>query len=232
MTKKKSIVSKLLLLVLLLTLVSCCFLGSTFARYTSGGTGSATVSVAKWDVSTGEGNIALKFDKLSPAEGEYDGSNPRTNETGRKLIATITNDGDVAAEITFTTAKSDGQGENPAFLKTAEGNAPTYGNGIGDTTNGAPSQLEAEEVFSIEIYYNATEDAANGAKKYEDAAVEVAAGDTLYVYANVVWTSDVTGSLTGTYADERDTWIGMNVATVNYVVSYTAVQASELPVGA
>ena len=60
MTKRKSVVSKILLLVVLLTLVSCCFLGSTFARYTSSGSGTGTLQVAKWDVSNENGNIPIR----------------------------------------------------------------------------------------------------------------------------------------------------------------------------
>ena len=50
MVKKKRIVSKLILALVVLTAISCCFLGSTFARYTSGGSGASSVDVAKWDV--------------------------------------------------------------------------------------------------------------------------------------------------------------------------------------
>ena len=67
MTKRKNVVSKMLLLVLILTLISCCFLGSTFARYTSSGNGTGTLQVAKWDVTNEKGNIAVQFEKLSPA---------------------------------------------------------------------------------------------------------------------------------------------------------------------
>ena len=104
MTKRKSVVSKILLLVVLLTLVSCCFLGSTFARYTTGGEGSGKLEVAKWDVTiTGDatGGTELSFNKLSPAKEAYE-STPRTHSTGRIAIATITNKSDVKAEVTFT----------------------------------------------------------------------------------------------------------------------------------
>lgn len=46
MTQKRKLVSKLFVAVVVLTLVSCCFLASTFARYTSGGSGTGTVEVA------------------------------------------------------------------------------------------------------------------------------------------------------------------------------------------
>ena len=41
MVKKKEIVSKLVLGLFVLTALSFCFLGSTFARYTSGGESTA-----------------------------------------------------------------------------------------------------------------------------------------------------------------------------------------------
>ena len=50
MKQKSRIVSKLFAALVILTLISCCFLGSTFARYTSKSTGTASVGVAKWDV--------------------------------------------------------------------------------------------------------------------------------------------------------------------------------------
>ena len=46
MTKKKSIFIKLFVALVALTLISCCFLGSTFARYTSEDSGTASVNVA------------------------------------------------------------------------------------------------------------------------------------------------------------------------------------------
>ena len=66
MTKKKNIASKLVLVLFVLTLISCCLLGSTFARYVSGGTGSASVGIAKWEIDiTGGGTSGateIEFD--------------------------------------------------------------------------------------------------------------------------------------------------------------------------
>ena len=77
MTKRKSIVSKILLAIVALTLISCCFLGSTFARYVSGGKGAASVSVADWAIDFGvEGTevsdvTTVSFGDLSPAKEAY-----------------------------------------------------------------------------------------------------------------------------------------------------------------
>lgn len=231
MTKRKSVVSKILLLVVLLTLVSCCFLGSTFARYTSGGRGSATLTVAKWDVSHGEGDIALEFEKLSPFMEEYD-STDRTNVTGKILVATITNKGDVDATVSLTVGPeiifkgADGK------VVGAEENASTtvFGqNGVA-TPDGTPTEAEVKEVFSIKLYKGTRADEEKTASLAELGANETvsASNGVLYIYAEVTWTSD-TDSIKGETADKRDTWIGKNVTSVGWDLSYTAVQATELP---
>ena len=79
MTKKKGIASKLFIGLTGLTLLSCCFLGTTFARYTSGGSGTAEVGVALWDVDfSGTGGTdstgwETEMGDLSPAQESKDG---------------------------------------------------------------------------------------------------------------------------------------------------------------
>lgn len=222
MTKRKSVVSKILLLLIVLTLISCCFLGSTFARYVSNGSGKASMSVAKWSISDGINEAGVEFGDLSPAMEEYDESNPRTNKSTRVLVATIKNDGDVDALVTLSTAKGD------PFLGDTE---LKYSDSDVDPDSTAPTQAQAEEVFSIALYYSA-DNTPGDATPYsddDDGEIEVAVGATIFVFADVTWTSDFIGGLTGDAADARDTWLGENVTTVNYVVSYTAVQNSKLP---
>ena len=209
----------MLLLVVILTLISCCFLGSTFARYVSNGSGKASMSVAKWSISDGINEAGVEFGDLSPSMDEYT-SKARTNTSDRVLIATIKNDGDVDALVTLSAEEGD------PFLS-GDGEL-TYGNGIGDPDDPNPSQMQAEEVFSIALYYSAN-NTPGTATLYNGNEIEVAVGATIFVFADVTWTSDISGSLTGAAADARDTWLGENVTTVNYVVSYTAVQNSELP---
>lgn len=219
MTKKKGIASKLFLLVVLLTLISCCFLGSTFARYISTDSGTATMQVAKWsiDVTNKEGGdmTTAVFNKLSPAMEEYK-STPRTNSTGKVLVATITNTGDVDALVSFTIS------EQPTL---------TQGEGAEDFGAGTYTLETIQGLFSIKLYTNTTS-SADGATEYtpgETAAINVAAtSGTLYVYAEVTWTSD-DSTVFGNAADERDTWVGQNVESVAYALTYTAVQNSEKP---
>ena len=51
---KKNRTMKIATLMLALTLITCCFVGSTFAKYTSEATGTATATVAKWDVTVAD----------------------------------------------------------------------------------------------------------------------------------------------------------------------------------
>ena len=209
MTKRKNVVSKMLLLVVILTLISCCFLGSTFARYTSSGSGKGTLQVAKWDVSHGEGNIEVTFDKLSPKKEAYEGS-PRTHSTGKTLVATINNKGDVGALVTVTAEE--------VVVNT-------------EATYTDPTEAEVKEVFSIELWYGTTSGADNATTKITSGSTKIplnATNGVIYIYAEVIWTSDTEGT-TGEAADVRDTWIGKNVTSVSYNISYTAVQNTQIP---
>lgn len=218
MTKKKGIASKLFLLVVLLTLISCCFLGSTFARYISTERGTATMQVAKWDISTGEDDMTIGFGKLSPSKDEY-GSTARTHSTGKIEVATITNSGEVDALVTLTLG-----------AKTISCSAGYGTKGV--ATDGNPTKAEVKEVFTVKLYYTVGDDseqtltAGDAEVKAEGLALPV--GKTITVYAEVIWTSD-TATITGDTADVRDTWIGKHVTGVSATLAYTAVQSSKKP---
>lgn len=211
MTQKKSIASKLLLAAIALTLISFCFLGSTFARYTSKSSGSASLNVAKWSVSIPADSTDVDFGKLSPSMDPYT-SAPRTNSTGKKLVATITNSGEVNAEVTLTVSDS-------ATLEN------TLGSDWGDY-----SDTEIQGLFSIKLYTNTSTDDA-GAEEWnvgDKFQLNIDGNKDLYIFAEVIWTSDI-GGKTGEAADLRDAWVGQNITKVSYNISYTAVQTSELP---
>ena len=214
MTQKRKLVSKLFVAVVVLTLVSCCFLASTFARYTSGGSGTGTVNVATWKITgkgTGDaGEIKATFGQLSPSKAAYVDT-ARTHSTAPVLVATISNTGDVDALVTLTTGES--------TITDPEG-------GWGDY-----SDSEIEGLFTIKLYTSTEEEvspAVGDLTAYTKAINVPATSGTLYVYAVVTWTSDV-GGKTGTDADARDTWVGENVTGVSFDISYTAVQNSQLP---
>ena len=211
MTQKRKLVSKLFVAVVVLTLVSCCFLASTFARYTSGGSGTGTVNVATWKVTgKGEGQINAQFNQLSPSKAAYVDT-PRTHSTTPVLVATIKNTGDVDALVTLTTGAS--------TITAPEGGWGEY------------SESEIEGLFTIALYTSTTNSAAAsvvGLTAYTDEINVPATSGTLYVYAVVTWSSDY-DTVKGEAADKRDTWVGENVTGVSFDISYTAVQNSEAP---
>lgn len=234
MKTKKRIASKLFAALVVLTLISCCFLGTTFARYTSTGSGSAAVDVAKWtvllngaDMDTTKADV--NFGHLSPSMAEYSAGGTRTNVIGDidnsdtatpKRIATIENFSEVAANLTVSVS------------------APGLYNGTAEVESfGSYNKADIEEVFSIQLYYS--DSATFDWKKAQQISAEtvislgasadgLSAGGTVYIYATITWTSDFDDCY-GSAADARDTWIGKNVTNVKYTLTYTAVQASELP---
>lgn len=214
MTQKRKLVSKLFVAVVVLTLVSCCFLASTFARYTSGGSGTGTVEVATWKVTgQGAGQINAQFKQLSPSKDAYDNT-ARKHSTAPVLVATITYEIDVNGILTLTV------GEETITKTTADANWGTY------------DVDEIKGLFDIQLYTSTEKKVspAVGDLTAYTKAINVSAptSGTYYVYAVVTWSSDVEGK-TGTDADARDTWVGANVTSVGYDLSYTFVQSSQLP---
>lgn len=211
MTQKRKLVSKLFVAVVVLTLVSCCFLASTFARYTSGGSGTGTVEVATWKVTgEGAGQINAQFNQLSPSKDAYDNT-PRTHSTAPVLVATIKNTGDVDALVTLTTGES--------TITAPAGGWVDY------------TESAIEGLFTIKLYTSTEEEvspAVGDLTAYTVALNVPATSGTLYVYAVVTWTSD-DETVKGAAADTRDTWVGENVTGVSFDISYTAVQDSQLP---
>ena len=211
MTQKKSIASKLLLAAIALTLISFCFLGSTFARYTSSSSGSASLNVAKWEVSMPADSTDVKFGQLSPSMDPY-ADTPRTNSTGKIPVATITNSGDVDALVTVSAVEP-----------------PSLWNGDSEVSEcGSYTKGEIQGLFSIKLYKGTSDSDTSTVTVLQSEENVAADGGTLYIFAEVTWTSD-DETVFGTAADARDTWVGQNVTKVSYNISYTAVQNSELP---
>ncbi len=206
MTKSKRFVSRMMFALLVLTLVSFCFVGFTFARYTSSGTQAATASVAKWSITDGstEGSTPVSIDKLSPSMAEYTEGATRTNDIIAKVL-TIKNEGDVSAKLTL----------NALHIELPEGTTLPTGEGT----------LTAEQVLA---HFSVIVCKADGSE-FVDTDLTLAPNGTLDVYAKVTWTSDISDTIKGDAADAEDTFIGQNVTTIEFDISYVAVQASELP---
>lgn len=230
---KKRILTRVLIVIAALTLLSCCFLGSTFAKYVTNANGSASVGVAKWDVDfTGSGTSAISFDKLSPSKNAWNGTAARQNTIDIKDNApalTITNNSEVEAVVTISISE-------PTFTYQSEKGT------IGDA--GAPSMEQALKVISFQYaldtgstaYTSLTWNpvAVTGSSVNVNLNASGGTTTTAKLYLRVVWTSLDTEELYGTgasaaNADNLDTWFGQNVDTVTANLTYSAVQNSERP---
>lgn len=202
----------MLLLVLILTLISCCFLGSTFARYTSSGSNTGTLNVAEWNVAYENGFQAVDEAEISPSMDKYTGGdtyvaeNARKHTSERKLVATIRNTGDVDALVELSAVVD--------VVNKTEGADATYTDEV------------VKGLFTVNLY-TSTENNAQGATPYTEKVNVVAESGVLYIFADITWTSD-DESVFGTPADVRDTWVGKNVTSIGFTVSYTATQNSEV----
>ena len=231
MKQKTRIASKLFAALVVLTLISCCFLGTTMARYTSAGTGKATVEVAKWDVDLSATDndddadtTVLTFNKLSPSDAAANSTANRQKYSKLQVAASITNNSDVDAEVTISAGDIQLSGASMAE---------------GTSTAEAPTKDQVASLFTIKLY-TAKSNAITDIKSSElkeianNSKVTLKANNAdgaLYVYAVVIWTSQDVGvsDSNGWVGDQLDTWAGINLTSVSWVLSYTAVQASELP---
>lgn len=215
MEKKKRIVSKLVLALVLVAVVSMCFVGVTLARYVSGTSGSSTANVAKWDVSFGEDEtISVTFGAFSPSDAAYVDSSVRTNESVRTQAVVIANNGDVEADVTLTL---DGDMTvTPASGAEEFGTTGYTESSIDDN----PTEDQVKDLFTFKFY----DAASDGSEIESGTAFPLAAGESKTIYATIVWTSaDVTLK---TNADALDTWVGENIESVGIEFTVSAVQSS------
>ena len=253
MTKKR-VTTTLFIALVLLTLISFCFLGTTFARYTSGGKGSASVEIAEWniDVTGGgsDGSMNISLSAFSPSKEEYEGSEAtapadRTNTGPRTKVATITNSGDVDATVTITFGAitfPDMLNEGAAFSSGSDDTLAFEDDGGFKT---APSKAEVAKLFTISVY---TQDSGGeavatitsnsaDANKYTFPLNKTDGSTTTQdIYVEITWQSADNYYYTKKsndhaqakqYSDGLDTWVGQYVLSISFEIGYTAVQASE-----
>ena len=195
---KKRILTRVLVVLAALTLLSCCFLGSTFARYVTRANGSGTVGVAEWDVSvTPSASESYTFNKLSPD------TDSKTHSTGWVKIATITNGGDVDAQVSVSVSS----------LTVGSGNWATDS----DEKPGWSQYVSDDELNKVFKLTLASDDEGTA---LSDSMNLAKTNGTMNIYAQVTWT---------TQSDAQDTFFGENLLSLTWSISYSAVQASELP---
>ena len=245
-----------------LTVVSCGLLGSTFARYISTSEGDAVTGIAKWDV-----DLDNKFpnttaimaveNKLSPdVNGTFNGTTDRVQSTGGALALTITNLGDVDANITVSLG-----GSELIYYEEYSDDAQTaydsWGSGFAvaeDGTITAPSNAEANAVIKMEFAYSTASNSVptQGWKSLADIADEIndqnnstgielsaksgdADGGSFYFFVRATWTSQdkyFYGKDQDTaekMSNLLDTWFGEKIVAVGQRITFTALQSSELP---
>lgn len=250
------IFSKLFAALVVLTLISCCFMGTTFARYLTTNSNTASVNVASWVVdmtaagNTSEGKTTLFFDKLSPNKNESGATGANLEKsTAKMLVATITVEAEVDAKLTLDFGN--------IIIKNAAGKEVFANGGVspeakyGFATGTTISYNDVAGVFSIN-FYAGTSKVDNAPKalgsegdgwKVSDTSdttwektITKNTTTTIYLFADVTWTTYYQGNtgindnLEGeANADKFDTWIGGNVEYLEWNLTYTAAQASEAP---
>lgn len=231
---KKRILTRVLVVLAALTLLSCCFLGSTFARYVTSASGSASVGVAEWDIgvsnATGGTVKEVAFGKLSPSMAAWEDEKTRVNQCGdTQAVTTISNKGDVDAAVTITL------GADPTF-KGADGASVNTLFNTNGMVSGAkqPSLTEAKETIIIQFaVMTSGQPGDNDWFNYSQSkSVTLKPQESCAVYVRALWMSKDSAGVNGEgvpYADLIDTWLGENVASVSVDLVLSAVQASELP---
>lgn len=238
MKQKRKILPKLFAALVVLTLISCCFLGTTFARYTSTDENSASVEVANWNIEFKNASdealdADIEFGQLSPSKAEAGAGTTRSNSTAPKCVAVIKNNSEVAAKVSVTVGA--------VTLSGLQGDLD-YGS---DSDTSKPTEDQVKALFTIELYYHYSNAAIgstsdlnkitlSGGKADLEKPLAAAADSNvaaIYLYAVLTWTTDDTNDddAGDWYGDALDTWVGENIASVSYAVTYTAVQASQTP---
>ena len=229
---KKRILTRVLIVIAALTLLSCCFLGSTFAKYVTNASGSAQVNVAKWDLSmtaNGSTEVVVGGDgaKLSPDDADWADGTDRIHKHAGALAMTITNNGDVAADVEVTFSVKGYQDTNGSWFTGWDTDKGMTGG------SEVPSELEAKTTLKIQVAVTTSSTLpAADADDWKDygtvPADNVAAkGGVVYVYIRAVW--DTMDDLKETTSDKIDTWLGEHISAVVADISYSAVQAYEAP---
>lgn len=164
---KKRILTRVLIVIAALTLLSCCFLGSTFAKYVTTASGNAKITVAEWNVDlTPEGSGNITIGQLSPAVSG------NTHDTGWKKVAVFKNTGDVKAQVTITGVK----------LDVADAG---WESGY-DSAAGHSSYANTEALNNtFKIAFSTNSDGSSPLTSFELAAET----GSVTLYANVTWTT-------------------------------------------
>ena len=164
MTKNRSM--KVAIVVIALTLISTCFVGTTFAKYTSSANGTATGTVAAWSFKVGAKDIATTdsftidlFTTVKEADGTTAEADVATGYiapgTGGSVAFDVDNAAEVSANytISFAVAKTNA-GENtiPLEFKLGTGEWKTDITEL-NVTDGSIALADAETPVEYTLYW-------------------------------------------------------------------------------
>lgn len=233
--EKKSVLKKLTIGIAAMALISCAFVGGTFARYTTGEKEiPGGVNVADWKIEVIED--AADIFEFTPNKNAYaTESAPRTKTVteGGKILE-IKNSGKVAATVTIKVDTAS------YVMEDKEGNLaqfPEYSVVNGEAVNAEWEDVEVSDIFTLgdlKVQYSGSTTTETGVPDgtvttVTTYTITLKAGESVIVsIGKVVWTSDLTGE-NGKNGDLRDTWIGENISQIGYKMTWSAVQAEELP---
>ncbi|MCD8195422.1 MAG: hypothetical protein LUD22_03920 [Coprobacillus sp.] len=230
MTKTKKTIMWATIACLLVVGVAGGAVGVTYSRYASSGTGTGSATIAYWDVAVAPTDSTSVSVYASPSATEYSSESyseglARSTTSDLLLAATLTNSGDVAAAVKVSVVEN-------SLSYTLRGNVDTSSESTNIENYLSATSLAAH--FKVELYQSTSEDGSSTTELGDDVTLpastvgseSVRTNSYLYIYCDLVWTSDTGEDCFGDTADAFDTWIGTNVESINFELSYTAVQAA------
>ena len=193
---KKNRTMRVAVLMLALTLLTCCFVGSTFAKYTSNATGNDLGTVAKWSFTVEGTDIAtvneFEMDLFALPDANVKQENGRIAPgTTGNIELNLANTSEVKAEYTidFTCTKSTDAATLPIEFKLDDGEWKSDINDL-DITEAQAIAMESGTA-SVTLYWRW---AFNGDDAVDTAlGVAAAAGKTV--------TCEVSAKVTATQVD-------------------------------
>ncbi len=213
-------------ILLILMLISCCFLGSTFAKYTSAQNGSSKTSVAKWRITNISENsppaqnlYTLVGKTLSPAIEETEGG--YVNQIVFETIE-IQNLSEVKAKIVIedtTRTYYEWTDNKQEALKPEAyvGSGITYG-----TDSTVLTKETLDKVFTITYMFTKGGNAAVANK------IELDVNEKVNLVITLTWTTQKLEGITPVkYDDALDTAIGMYIGSVQETFVVSATQVSK-----
>ena len=168
--------ARILTLVLVLCMVSVCFLSGTVAKYTSTGTGTDTASVAKWSFKSEGTDIATTdtftfdlFKTVKDTAGDEADVDKKVADdhqiiapgTSGSFVIDLANESEVTAKfgVVFNVTEANNTTGNTIPIQYRVKVGDTYVGG--DTWTSAPTTVDIEETSAYDVIL-ATAQAANG----------------------------------------------------------------------